>query len=75
MYWKRGIILEKFLVRNFSAIQQAAGAEELDNVFWLPVPSGRIDENEERRGGSSQFFGIRNVKSQRATSRKRRGSQ
>ena len=30
------ITTEKFSVRHFLATQQALGAQELDNVYWLP---------------------------------------
>ena len=55
------IISAKFSVRNVSAIQQAAGTWELDNVYWLPEPSGRLNENQERRGAPASSFGIRHI--------------
>ena len=33
---KNELIPEKFLVRHFSAIQQAIELQELDNVYWVP---------------------------------------
>ena len=33
---KKKVVSEKFLVRDFLAIQQAIEVKELDNVVWLP---------------------------------------